>query len=90
LLESIPALINVLMIVLLFLLVFGILGIQLFKGQLGTCNDGSDVVTNKTTCVGEYLIPVLDQFGREIAIENFANKILWNDANSMASSEDES
>jgi len=32
LLESIPALINVLLIVVLFLLVFGILGIQLFKG----------------------------------------------------------
>jgi len=32
LLESIPALINVLLIVMLFLLVFGILGIQLFKG----------------------------------------------------------
>jgi len=35
LLESIPALINVLLIVILFLLVFGILGIQLFKGMLG-------------------------------------------------------
>lgn len=32
LLESIPALMNVMLIVLLFLLVFGILGIQLFKG----------------------------------------------------------
>lgn len=32
LLESIPALINVLLIVLLFLLIFGILGIQMFKG----------------------------------------------------------
>lgn len=41
LLESIPALINVLLIVMLFLLVFGILGIQLFKGQLGRCNDTS-------------------------------------------------
>ena len=39
LLESIPALLNVLLIVLLFLLVFGILGIQLFKGKLGRCND---------------------------------------------------
>jgi hypothetical protein len=32
LLNSIPALMNVMLIVLLFLLVFGILGIQLFKG----------------------------------------------------------
>jgi hypothetical protein len=36
---SIPALLNVLLIVLLFLMVFGILGIQLFKGKLGNCND---------------------------------------------------
>ena len=47
LLESIPALINVLLIVMLFLLVFGILGIQLFKGQLGVCNDGSDEIIYK-------------------------------------------
>lgn len=39
LLESIPALLNVLLIVLLFLMVFGILGIQLFKGKMGKCND---------------------------------------------------
>jgi len=39
LLKSIPALLNVLLIVLLFLMVFGILGIQLFKGRLGFCND---------------------------------------------------
>mgnify|MGYP000220768210 FL=1 len=39
LLKSIPALLNVLLIVLLFLMVFGILGIQLFKGSLGFCND---------------------------------------------------
>ena len=39
LLLSIPALLNVLLIVLLFLMVFGILGIQLFMGKLGDCND---------------------------------------------------
>lgn len=47
LLESIPALLNVLLIVLLFLLVFGILGIQLFKGQLGSCNDLDPTILNK-------------------------------------------
>jgi len=52
LLESIPALINVLLIVMLFLLVFGILGIQLFKGQLGVCNDGADIITHKQNCTG--------------------------------------
>ena len=58
LLESIPALINVLLIVMLFLLVFGILGIQLFKGQLGSCTDntlhwdGTNFIKEKKECVG--------------------------------------
>jgi len=47
LLESIPALMNVLLIVLLFLLVFGILGIQLFKGALGYCNDEAEEIVWK-------------------------------------------
>lgn len=51
LLESIPALINVLLIVMLFLLVFGILGIQLFKGQLGYCNDSSEEIPDKAACI---------------------------------------
>lgn len=63
LLESIPALINVLLIVILFLLVFGILGIQLFKGMLGQCNDGSESIMNKTMCVGQYVVPDYDRFG---------------------------
>lgn len=64
LLESIPALINVLLIVMLFLLVFGILGIQLFKGQLGVCNDMGEEIKSKQDCVGNYLVPILDQFGQ--------------------------
>ena len=63
LLESIPALINVLLIVMLFLLVFGILGIQLFKGQLGVCNDTGDDIVGKYDCTGPYLVPILDRFG---------------------------
>ena len=37
--EAIPELASVALIVVLFLLVFGILGIQLFKGSMGSCND---------------------------------------------------
>lgn len=85
LLESVPALINVLLIVVLFLLVFGILGIQLFKGQLGACNDSSDAVANKTQCIGEFLIPVLDKFGREIELNatELAMKNVWNETNTL-------
>lgn len=68
LLESIPALINVLLIVLLFLLVFGILGIQLFKGQLGYCNDSGDEIQTKAQCIGQYKVPTLDRFGAPIPI----------------------
>jgi len=63
LLESIPALISVLLIVLLFLLVFGILGIQLFKGQLGVCNDESEGIEMKTDCRGEFMVPIFDYRG---------------------------
>lgn len=85
LLESIPALINVLLIVMLFLLVFGILGIQLFKGQLGVCNDGSEEVTNKTMCAGEYLVPMLDRFGQVKPINpiDALDPLLWNENNSL-------
>lgn len=62
LLESIPALLNVLLIVLLFLLVFGILGIQLFKGKMGKCNDPSEDIKNKTMCVGKYTESVRKDF----------------------------
>ncbi len=41
LLKSIPSLLNVMLISLLFLLVFGILAVQLFKGAMGACNDTS-------------------------------------------------
>lgn len=53
LLESIPSLLNVMLIVLLFLLVFGILGVQLFSGKTGNCSDPL-ITTWKTECVGFY------------------------------------
>jgi hypothetical protein len=54
LLESIPAMVSVILIVLLFLVVFGILGIQLFKGKMGKCNDENSTILNKTMCIGNY------------------------------------
>lgn len=90
LLESIPALINVLLIVMLFLLVFGILGIQLFKGQLGYCNDDGELITNKTMCVGEYLVPQANRFGEVLRVHETEvnDKSLWNDQNSLMYEED--
>lgn len=49
LLTSIPNLFNVMLISLLFYLVFGILGVQLFKGAMGSCNDTS--IDYKWNCV---------------------------------------
>jgi hypothetical protein len=44
LLLSIPSLLNVLLIIMLFLLVFGILGVQLFKGGIAFCNDTAEFI----------------------------------------------
>ena len=52
LLVSIPQLINVLLISLLFFFVFGILGVQLFKGSMSFCNDSS--INFKSDCIGQY------------------------------------
>jgi hypothetical protein len=41
LLKALPSLMNVALINLLFLVVFGILGVQLFKGELGYCSDST-------------------------------------------------
>jgi len=68
LLQSIPALLNVLLIVLLFLLVFGILGIQIFKGAMGYCNDRDNPsILTKADCVGFYnQEDIKDEFGNVI------------------------
>lgn len=87
LLESIPALINVLLIVMLFLLVFGILGIQLFKGQLGVCNDGADIITHKQNCTGEYLIPLNNRFGE--IIEADLRNVSWTMNNTLVHPDDD-
>lgn len=57
LMKSIPSLLNVLLIIALFLAVFGILGVQLFKGSVSTCSDTSELITEKSQCVGYYLKP---------------------------------
>ncbi len=53
LLKSIPQLFNVLLISVLFYLVFGILGVQVFKGAIARCTDGEQFF--KTGCVGTFI-----------------------------------
>lgn len=53
LLTAIPNLLNVMLISLLFFLVFGILGVQLFKGAMGSCTDSN--IDYKYDCVGQYV-----------------------------------
>ena len=53
LLEAIPALLNVILIIFLFLLVFGILGVQLFSGAIAFCNDESELILTKEDCLAE-------------------------------------
>ena len=45
--KSLPELFSVILIVILFILVFGILGIQLFKGELGSCSISDSLILTK-------------------------------------------
>lgn len=51
--RSIPAVSNVLLIFALFLLIFSILGVQLFAGRLGACSDAA--VLHRKECVGDFV-----------------------------------
>ena len=64
--HSIPSLLNVMLIILLFLLVFGILGVQLFKGGIGMCNDEDPRILNKQLCVGWFWEDIENNFGQKI------------------------
>jgi len=76
LLKAIPSLFNVALINILFLVVFGILGVQIFKGQIGYCNDLTQNL--KKTCTGNYNNDSGALVSREwiVPFNNFDN-ILW-------------
>jgi hypothetical protein len=57
------------LIVILFLLVFGILGIQLFKGKMGYCNNTAPEIQTKADCVGTFTIDITDEFNDTRVIE---------------------
>jgi Ion transport protein len=53
--RALPGILNVVLMLGLFLLLFGLFGVQLFKGLLYRCSDGSDA--DISTCVGTFTDP---------------------------------
>jgi hypothetical protein len=65
LLLSIPSLLNVMLIIIMFLLVFGILGVQLWKGAIAACTNPDSAITNREECIASlmYEQPIYDEVG---------------------------
>lgn len=68
LLMSIPSLLNVMLIILLFLLVFGILGVQFWKGAIAWCTNDDPSILNKQMCLdaGIFEDPVYNEVGQVV------------------------
>jgi len=66
LLLSIPSLLNVMLIIMLFLLVFGILGVQFWKGAIAWCTNDDPDIQDKQQCIdaGIYLKPIYNEVGQ--------------------------
>lgn len=62
---SLAAMANVSLVVLLFVLIFAILGVQLFSGKFWACNDTS--VPDHNACVGTFMDPRSGQVRRRQA-----------------------
>ena len=54
---SIGAMVNVSVVMLMFFVIFGILGVQVFAGRFYKCNDPS--VPDRAACVGSYYDPIV-------------------------------
>lgn len=67
LVKSIPSLLNVVIIIVLFLGIFAILGVQLLKGGVGSCNDST--IKTKAECKDKFMTSSYDKMGREIEVE---------------------
>merc|ERR1711871_954210 len=50
--RAIPKIANVVFVTLFFLLIFAIVGLQNYKGQMNSCNDGT--IDSKEACVGTF------------------------------------
>lgn len=76
LLRAIPSLFNVALINILFLVVFGILGVQIFKGELSYCTNAT--IEYKRDCHGEFINEdgEFDVAVWKVPFNNFDN-VLW-------------
>ena len=75
LLKAIPSLFNVALINILFLVVFGILGVQIFKGQIGYCSD--ETIIHKSKCIGKFVEEGISKNREWIVPFNNFDNILW-------------
>lgn len=75
LLKAIPSLFNVALINILFFVVFGILGVQIFKGQIGHCND--ETIEYKIKCTGKYMLDGVKTDREWVVPFNNFNNVLW-------------
>jgi Ion transport protein len=75
LLKAIPSLFNVALINILFFVVFGILGVQIFKGQIGYCND--ETIEYKIKCTGKFMLDGVKTDREWIVPFNNFNNVLW-------------
>ena len=60
--RTMPALINVLMITILFYIIFGILGVMFFRGIMYSCNDPTILL--ERDCIGSFIDSKGNQFNR--------------------------
>ena len=75
LLKAIPSLFNVALINILFFVVFGILGVQIFKGQIGHCND--ETIEYKIKCTGKFMLDGVKTDREWVVPFNNFNNVLW-------------
>ena len=65
------------LIILLFLLVFGILGVQLFQGGIAWCNDTDEFIKNKDDCQGWYWVDVYNEVDVKIGVYREQREQEW-------------
>ena len=81
LIKAIPSIANVLLVCLVFWLIFGIVGVQLFSGKFHKCVDANGTrlpanVTNETLCKQDANITGYQWINSDINFDNVLNAYL--------------